>query len=74
MAGWNLQQKIIDMKPKGIEWIPLFGLHAYLKRYYFGADERTAKEAYKADLFCNYYHCLLPLLITIAIISLIKHI
>lgn len=55
------------MKPQLIEWIPMYGMFSYFKRY-FKADKRGDKEAQTAILF-ECYHLFTGLLITLSILT-----
>lgn len=55
------------MKPKLIEWIPVYGMFKYFKRY-FKADKRGNYEANIAQWF-EVYHMATGLMITFTILG-----
>lgn len=60
------------MKPKLIDWIPIYGDITYFKRY-FKAEKRTEKEAWLAQWFSLYHIFCAFMLILLAICALKKY-
>ena len=55
------------MKPKLIEWIPIYGMFKYYKRYFSGV-QRGSREAYIATWF-ELYHISMGIFITMCLIK-----